>query len=236
MGIFESILGFVGQQETNEANQQIAQQNSAFNAEQAQQQMAFQERMSNSAQSFSERMANTSVQRSVADYRAAGLNPALAYERSAASPAGVTAGGASSRNENVARDLPNVVTSAMANKQLQQAIQQADETRQLTRAQQNLVNQQAQKTIQETEEAGTRVDLANQQIGMNSVLMPHSIRRGIAESLQANYNLPGAHAEKWGAKLGGWGNLTLSSAKDFWEWSKKTAEPAGRLTGLRREP
>jgi hypothetical protein len=72
-GTIGGILGFVGQQQTNQKNWDIAQAANQASAEQAQRQMDFQERM-----------RETQYQTAVRDMQKAGLNPMLAYQQGGA--------------------------------------------------------------------------------------------------------------------------------------------------------
>ena len=72
-GLVGGALGFIGQQQTNQKNWDIAQAANASSAEQAAGQMAFQERM-----------RKTQYQTAVEDMKAAGLNPMLAYTQGGA--------------------------------------------------------------------------------------------------------------------------------------------------------
>lgn len=166
-------LGFIGQNEANKTNIRLSRE-----------QMAFQRDMAWSAQNFSERMANTAVQRAVADYKAAGLNPALAYERSAASPIGVMAGGTQARVDSATRDATGILSNAMQLRQMQQALEIGEENKDLLIA-------QRKKAIQEASESSTRQKLLDQDYSFKADFQPHDLRRKALENTMLNLQIPG---------------------------------------------
>lgn len=89
-GLGGGVLGFIGQQQTNQKNWDIAQAANAASAEQARTQMAFQERM-----------RQTQYQTAIEDMKKAGLNPMLAYSQGGAGvPTGAIGSVSTAKMEN----------------------------------------------------------------------------------------------------------------------------------------
>lgn len=148
------LANFFGGERANAANVRIARE-----------QMAFQERMS-----------NTSAQRAVEDYRKAGLNPALAYDRGASSPGGASA--------TIGDSVSGGVSSANAARVMMQQLQIAKEQNE---ADKSLKKSNEYKNMQDADLALEQKLEVQRQRNFNTKMEPHTERRGIAEALAQQY-------------------------------------------------
>lgn len=128
------IGGFFQQQSanaTNHANAQQVEQTNAFNAAEAAKNREFQERMS-----------NTQYSRAVADMRAAGLNPALAYQQGGAgTPGGSSATGTAARMDNPGSVVASTLSTALETAQRMANLKQTEAAINKTTAEEDAVRQ-----------------------------------------------------------------------------------------------
>jgi len=187
----------------------------SFNADEAASNRSFQSSEASQNRAFQEDMANTSFQRRVADLKAAGLSPMLAYSQGgAAVPSGAQASGSqASSNANVGESAAGVGNSArQININRDQAISQIE----LQSQQHNLLGSQALNTDADT--AIKQFELSKMLPERYRNLMQDTLTKGayarasIANARTTEYLMPEAmkKGSAWASQLGtaaAYGNL-----------------------------
>lgn len=194
--VIGGLLGMIGQGSANAANASMARESWNNNL------YAMMEN-----QRFQERMSNTAYQRSMADMRAAGLNPILAYSQGGATtPGGMGASMSAATMENTMDSLGKGVSSAAQAAKDAEISQQVKAQTGLTKTQNDLAREGIAKVKQETATSAADANRKNAEAAVitESISNPAAQRAlwgAQADSAKTQADLNRRHladTEKWG--------------------------------------
>lgn len=195
------------------------------NLQQAREQMLFQERMSNSQ-----------AIRAVRDYQQAGLNPALAYDKTASSPSG-----ASATFGNVAGGVPDAINSGMKMREQMKLLDQQEKNLEV---QNSYVQQQGRESqsrvgIQDRQARALEIDNQKRELLLQQMkkMQPYELRKMIADTIATELGLTAARNDEaveramgpLGKGVERFGPLVTNTARSVVEMRKgmRTPPPKG---------